>query len=405
MRRFRSMYRRETTAYGTAVNPWYGVLVSTILLLLLSLAHAAPDCAPPTQKPAACFERAWPKLTFEQPVWFGMANGQAYVLERVGRIHRLGPESSAKTTLVADLSDRVNSRGQEEGLLGIAFHPNHPKDSRVYLYYTAAHPKRGVLSEFELRDGRLDPKSERIMLEVGQPFANHNGGALLFDSDGMLLLSLGDGGAGGDPFGHGQNPQSLLGTILRVDVEGLPYSIPGDNPFADGGPGRPEVWAWGLRNVWRIGLDTANGEMWAGDVGQNRWEEVNQLAGSKNYGWNIREGQACFRDPDCTTTGLTEPVHVYGRNIGVSITMGPVYRGTTLPALIGAPLFGDFGSGTVWSLCQTKSGFEARLVSNSGLHPAHFGADKNQEIVLVHLVGPPTNETGALFRMSENCSR
>lgn len=379
--------------------------MSTLLLVALSLAHAAPDCTPPVRTPPACFERAWPKLTFEQPVWFGVANEQAYVLERAGRIYRLGPEDSEKTTLVADLTDRVNSKRQEEGLLGIAFHPNHPKDPRVYLYYTAASPKRGVLSEFGFKDGRLDKASERIMLEVRQPYSNHNGGALLFGPDGMLLLSLGDGGASGDPHGNGQNPRSLLGTVLRLDVEGLPYAIPGDNPFAGGGPGRPEVWAWGLRNAWRIGLDSATGELWAGDVGQGTWEEVNRLEGARNYGWNIREGSSCFRSDGCTNTGLTDPVHVYGRAEGVSITMGPVYRGTSLPALTGAPLFGDFGSGKVWSLCQSKSGMASRLVSESGLHPAHFGADKDQEIVLVHLVGPPTSKAGALFRMSERCTR
>jgi len=330
-----------------------------------------------------------------------MNDGQSYVVERAGRIHQLGAEDSATTTIVADLTDRVHSKRQEEGLLGIAFHP---KDTRVYLYYTAASPKRGVLSEFAFKNGQLDATSERIMLEVRQPYPNHNGGALLFDKTGMLLLSLGDGGAANDPHGHGQNPQSLLGTVLRLDVEGRPYAIPGDNPFASGGPGRPEVWAWGLRNVWRIGDDPLTGELWAGDVGQNKWEEVNRLAGSRNYGWNIREGSACFRDRKCTTTGLTEPVHVYGREEGVSITMGPVYRGTAFPSLVGSPLFGDFGSGKVWALCQASSGLKAQLVADSTLHPAHFGTDANQEIVLVHLVGDPTEREGALFRLSERCS-
>ena len=376
--------------------------MSIALLLGLSLAHAIPDCAAPAPKPPACFERAWPKLTFSQPIWFGVANGQTYVAERKGRIHSLGAEDSETTTIIADLTDRVHSKRQEEGLLGIAFHP---KDTRVYLYYTRAGPKRGVLSEFELKDGRLDASSERIMLEVRQPYPNHNGGALLFDAGGMLLLALGDGGAANDPHGHGQNPQSLLGTVLRLDVEGLPYAIPGDNPFADGGPGRPEVWAWGLRNVWRIGQDSTTGELWAGDVGQNRWEEVNRLAGARNYGWNIREGTECFRDRGCTTTGLTEPVHVYGREEGVSITMGPVYRGSAFPSLVAAPLFGDFGSGNVWSLCQAPKKLQAQLLAKSTLHPAHFGTDTNQEVVLVHLVGDPTGGDGGLFRLSESCSR
>jgi len=372
-----------------------------LTLVTAALAAPLPPCATVTQVPSLCPQRLAPASDFQQPLWYGEVGGQAYVLERPGRIQRLTPEGPV---LFADLTDRVLSRGQEEGLLGIAFHPDYSKNNRLYVYYTASLPRRGVLAEFQAGPAGVDPLTERILLEVRQPYPNHNGGALLFGPDGMLYLALGDGGAANDPHGHGQDTATLLGNILRLDVRGRPYGIPADNPFAAGGPGRPEIWAWGLRNVWRMSFDPVTGSLWAGDVGQNAWEEIDLVQGGHNYGWNLREGKECFRNNDCDTPGLTEPIHVYGRDKGVSVTAGPVYRGSALPALQGAPIFGDFGSGSIWALCQDGAAARAHLLSSSGLHPAHFGVDAKGELIVVHLVGPPTGKTGGLYQLSSDCS-
>ncbi len=372
------------------------------MLLILATPHAAtlPPCAQVTTTPPLCARRLAPTIDLVQPVWVGEAAGQRYVAERGGRLLRIDAEGAK---VVADLADRVLSRGQEEGLLGVAFHPNFPTDPRIFLYHSAASPRRGRLVEYHLTGGLLDPASERLLLEVRQPYPNHNGGALLFGPDGHLYLSLGDGGAAADPHGNGQNTGTRLGSILRLDIHGLPYAIPADNPFADGGIGKPEVWAWGLRNVWRMSFDPVTGVLWGGDVGQNAWEEIDVLEGGRNYGWDIREGDACFRGKTCETPGLTAPVHVYGREKGVSVTGGPVYRGAALPSLVGAPIFGDFGSGTVWALCQQGDTAQAHPISSSGLHPAHFGVDAQGEIVVVHLVGPPTGKAGGLFELTPDC--
>jgi len=223
---------------------------------------------------------------------------------------------------------------------------------------------------------------------VDQPFLNHNGGQIAFGPDGLLYVGLGDGGSGGDPLGHAQDTSTLLGSILRIDVDrGTPYAVPPDNPFAAGG-GRPEIFAWGLRNPWRWSFDRETGELWCGDVGQNRWEEVDRIRRGGNYGWNVREGAHCFASAECDSAGLIEPVAEYSHDEGCSITGGYVYRGATLPQISGAYVYGDFCSGRIWGLFSAGGGALApRLLAESGLQISSFAEDHDGELYVVDYGG------------------
>ena len=277
------------------------------------------------------------------------------MIEQEGVIHRIDPASPGRTDIFLDIRSSVTRGGNEEGLLGLAFAPNFADNGRFYVYYSAASPRRSVLSRFEVRpDGLADPTSEHVVLEVDQPFRNHNGGMIAFGPDGMLYVGLGDGGSAGDPHRNGQNPGTLLGTILRIateePVEGATYAIPADNPFAGQSGARGEVWAYGLRNPWRFSFDRATGDLWVGDVGQNAREEIDIVHPGANYGWNVMEGTTCFRTRSCNDDGLQAPVAEYGHNLGCSVTGGYVYRGQRIPALEGVYLYGDFCSGRIWGL-------------------------------------------------------
>nr|MDQ3957927.1 PQQ-dependent sugar dehydrogenase [Actinomycetota bacterium] len=262
-----------------------------------------------------------------------------------------------------DVSDRTEGGG-EQGLLGLAFHPRYPDNGRFFVNYTDTNGDT-VIAEYRRsrrRYGQARRASERILLQVDQPFSNHNGGGLEFGPDGFLYIALGDGGSAGDPQGNGQRKDTLLGKILRIDVgprgaDG--YAIPEDNPFAGQPTARGEIWAYGLRNPWRISFDRRTGDLWIGDVGQGEWEEVNRepagSAGGLNYGWNVKEGRSCYpAGSDCTVPGVTEdmtdPLAVYSHADGCSVTGGYVYRGDAYPVLRGSYLFGDYCSGKVWSV-------------------------------------------------------
>lgn len=243
-----------------------------------------------------------------------------------------------------------------------------------------------------------DPSSGEPILSINQPFANHNGGHLVFGSDGMLYVGSGDGGSGGDPRGHGQNHTSLLGTILRLDVDGgTPYGVPPDNPFA-GGPGG-EVWAFGLRNPWRFSFDRVDEMLYVGDVGQGEWEEVNavpsHLAGV-NYGWNVLEGEECFRSSSCDRSGLTGPALVYGHGDGCSVTGGVVYRGDDVASLRGRYLYADFCSG--WVRSFRLDGGEAvdplQLPLGDLGQITSFGEDSRSEVYIV-------SRSGTVYRIVE----
>jgi glucose/arabinose dehydrogenase len=331
----------------------------------------------------------------------GTPDGLLLVNERNGRVLAGVPETGV-VDVTLDITDRVVGGG-EQGLLGLAVHPDWPEDARAYVHYTDDAGDT-VLSEFRVTDEPspppLDPTTERVLLRVDQPYANHNGGHLAFGPDGFLYMALGDGGSGGDPHGHGQDATTLLGSILRIDVDGSddPYAIPDDNPFADGVDGAPEVFLTGLRNPWRFSFDRDNGELWIGDVGQNAVEEIDRVdpetqAGA-NLGWNVMEASHCFEAPECDTDGLLLPVSEYGHELGCSVTGGYVYRGDAIPALTGWYLFSDYCSGTLFGIPSDVEGVVAPLaLLETGAAVSSFGEDADGELYLADLDG------GAIYRI------
>lgn len=328
-----------------------------------------------------------------------------YVVEQAGRVFRFENTPSVSTrSLVIDLSAQVLSGG-ELGLLGMAFHPNFAGNGQVFLSYTAR-PRAGQseaavsrLSRFRSRDGgaTFDAASEEVLLEISQPYSNHNGGGIAFGPDGMLYYGMGDGGSAGDPMRHGQNLNSLLGKFIRIDVNrsspGRAYGIPPDNPFVAGG-GAPEIYAWGLRNPWRWSFDRATGELWAGDVGQNALEEVDLIRRGGNYGWNVMEGTRCYGASTCNQAGLILPVVEYGRSLGVSITGGYVYRGSRVPWLVGSFVFADFQSGRVWRVAHDVMGnATAQQIAMAGVNVSTFGQGSDGELYVV------SYSDGRIFRI------
>jgi uncharacterized repeat protein (TIGR03806 family) len=300
-------------------------------------------------------------------------NTRWFIVEKPGVVRVFSNSQEATTTQVfLDIRDRVVRLGQCEcGLLGLAFHPDFPTVPRVYINYND--PQfRSITSEFTSSDGglTLDPASERVLLTVNKPEDNHNGGQLHFGPDGLLYLGLGDGGGGGDPHENAQNPRSLLGKMLRIDVNsrpgGQPYAIPSDNPFTgnprcnvngSGTQNCPEIYALGLRNPWRWSFDRDDGTQWVADVGQGSWEEINILTRGGNYGWDHREGSHCFEpETGCQTSGLIDPVAEYDHSVGEAITGGYVYRGAQTTELFGRYIFADFISGMIASLTPSSAG-------------------------------------------------
>jgi glucose/arabinose dehydrogenase len=315
-----------------------------------------------------------------------------FVVEQAGTI-RILQGGALLTTPFLDIRARVTFSG-EMGLLGAAFHPAFGQNQRFYVNYVrtlVTGQIQSVIAEYRLSAAdanQADPASERILLTVNQPFTNHKGGQLAFGPDKFLYIGLGDGGSGGDPLGNAQNLQTLLGKMLRIDVDhttgALPYAIPADNPFV-AGAGLPEIWAYGLRNPFRFSFDTATGQLFAGDVGQNLFEEVDILQKGGNYGWNVMEGLHCFNPATgCNTAGLMLPIAEYGRLEGFSVIGGYVYHGPGIPALAGSYVFGDFGSGNIWRLTQDNSGAWQRvLLLSSGKSISSFGRDSAGELYLV----------------------
>ena len=357
---------------------------------------ANPTCvAPPRPRPTAAIalERAFPALSFQQPVGLLQPPGESgfwYVVEQPGTIRRFPAEDGAgEASLVIDLRARVEDGPTEAGLLGMAFHPRFAENGAVFLSFTDRGPNglRSVIARYESRDGgaTIDPASEAILLTVDQPADNHNGGPIAFGPDGMLYIGFGDGGSGGDPWGNAQNLAVRLGKILRVDVDGAaPFAVPADNPWADGrGGAEPTIWAYGLRNPWRFSFDRATGELWAGDVGQSAWEEVDRIVRGGNYGWNVREGAHCYRAESCEHAEMLDPVAEYGRTEGRSITGGFVYRGALQPALQGAYLYGDFVSGRIWGLFPSDGGWEPRVLLDSGLALSSFAEANDGELYVL----------------------
>ncbi len=298
------------------------------------------------------------------------------------------------TKVFLDIQSKVNSEGSEEGLLGLAFDPSYKTNGYFYVYYSAANPRRSVLSRFSVSatDPDLaDPQSELVLMEIPQPFNNHNGGALAFGPDGYLYVSLGDGGSGGDPLGHGQNKATLLGSILRIDVHNVtpqePYRIPPDNPFVGAGDGsRPEIWAYGFRNPWKMSFDQATGTLWAGDVGEISFEEVDIIKKGQNYGWNLMEGAQCFPPgvQSCDQSGLTLPIVVYPTSQGCAVIGGHVYRGSRIPQLVGVYIYADFCAGLVWGVRYDGNAVtEHGLLADTNLMIPSFGIDEQGELYIL----------------------
>jgi glucose/arabinose dehydrogenase len=334
----------------------------------------------------------------DQPVDLQHAgDDRLFLVEQPGRIRVLrGSELLPEPFL--DLRDRVGARGSEQGLLGLAFHPSFADNGLFFVNYTDRSGD-SVVARLQADPGadRADPARETVLLRVGQPFSNHNGGGMAFGPDGYLYIGLGDGGSAGDPQGNAQRLDTLLGKLLRLDVDaGEPYAVPPDNPFREGGA-RPEIWAYGLRNPWRFAFDPLRGDLFIADVGQNAWEEVNVLPagapGGANFGWNLREGTQPFAG-GAAPAGALDPVAEYSHALGCSITGGVVVRDPALPAWSGVYLYGDYCSGRVWGLLRTGAGgWQAAELFATPHRISSFGAGADGGVYLVE-------HRGSVFRLA-----
>jgi quinoprotein glucose dehydrogenase len=375
------------------------------------------------QLPSLSLTVAFPNLKFNRPLWMEEIpddSKRVIVIEQDGKVYLFPRDASAKNPKTfLDLTPRKPHVQNEEGLLAFAFHPQFKSNGLLYLYYVQQAPKRSILSEVQLSKNdpdQADLSTERILLEIPQPYWNHKGGTLIFGPDGYIYLSVGDGGDANDPHNVGQSGHHLLSKILRLDVNSrtgnLPYGIPKDNPFVatdNGKPKadpfdtqpegvRPEIWAYGLRNVWRMSFDRETGDLWAADVGQDKWEEVDLITKGGNYGWSVREGFHDFKKTRVQGKPL-DPVIEYPHNPGlsaeckfpdhspgVSIDGGYVYRGKKIPSLRGVYTYADYGMGTVWGFRYENGQVTAHgtLVSgNPSRNPVSFAEDREGELYLL----------------------
>lgn len=374
----------------------------------------APPAPPSPVPPPVGVQQVFTSLSFDQPLAMLQAPGDDsrwFVVERPGAV-RVFPDDPAATMAdvdtFADLANQVDSGPGEAGLLGMAFHPDFQNNGEVYLSYTRGPALQSVISCFlvDTTDGSLVVDSEEVLLTLDQPQVNHNGGNIAFGWDGFLYIGFGDGGGAGDPNENGQDTTNIFGTISRIDTGGPgDYAIPDDNPFAGNtecrqgsSPGTtpcPEIFAFGFRNPWRFSFDRQTGELWAGDVGQGTWEEVDRVETSMNYGWDEREGAHCFEPPDGCDTNNVDPITEYNHSLGNSVTGGYVYRGADFPDLNGYYVFGDFGSGRIFAvpfdspigtpaeeLVDTALSISSFAQSNSGeLYVLDFGAGTIHRLV------------------------
>ncbi len=368
------------------------MLLTLIPLLLFPMGACSP--ATVQEDVAVRLERAFPQLEFQRPIFLtgaGDGTDRVFVVEQEGRIHVFeNQEDPEGTGIFLDISDEVSREGNEEGLLGLAFHPEFAQNGYFYVHYSSSvQDEVGIVARYQVSSedpNQANRDSRKVILEQPQPWRNHNGGMLAFGPDGYLYISFGDGGSGGDPKRNGQNLSTWLGAILRIDVdqtsEGKAYAIPADNPFVDTPEAAPEIWALGLRNVWRFAFDRANGDLWAGDVGQNEWEEIHIIERGGNYGWRRFEGMVTFdKNTDLAHGTHSEPVAVYPRNEGISVTGGYVYRGSRFPNLVGAYVYGDYVTGNIWRISRNpEGGFVNELAARSGRTIASFGEDEGGEM-------------------------
>lgn len=336
---------------------------------------------------------AFPNLTFERPVYLTHApdgTDRIFVLEQAGKIKVFQNQANTRTTKTfLDISNITSRRSNEEGLLGLAFHPQYKTNGLFYVYYsnrTRSH--RSIVSQFKVSSNdpdKADRNSEKQIIVVSQPYSNHNGGMIEFGPDGYLYIAYGDGGSGGDPQNYGQRTNTLLGKIVRIDIDrpsgGKAYGVPSDNPFVNQSGVLPEIWATGLRNVWRFSFDRLNGTLWAGDVGQNAEEEIDVITKGGNYGWRVVEGNRCYNPRNCDKSKYIGPIITHGRSEAKSITGGYVYRGSKQQSLYGAYIYGDFVSGKIWALrYDGKKVTEKRFLVDTFKGISSFGEDKDGEV-------------------------
>jgi len=359
----------------------------------------SPSAGGPVPAPAG-----WPQISlsrvaggFVQPVHVanaGDGSGRIFVVEQAGRI-RVLDNGVVLLSPFLDISDKLVCCG-ERGLLSVAFPPGFASKRYFYVNYTRSPDGATVIARYRVSAGNgnvADPASEEAILNIPQPFSNHNGGQLAFGPDNNLYIGMGDGGSGGDPLNNAQSPGSLLGKILRIDVESgtNPYGVPAGNPFVGAAGYRPEIWALGLRNPWRFSFDRLTGDLYIGDVGQDAVEEVDvQPAGSpggQNYGWNVMEGAVCYNSATCATAGLTLPVATYDHSQECSVTGGVVYRAAALPALQGIYFYGDYCSGRIRGLRMRGAAWETAVLPVPGdpsMNITSFGEDEAGNVYVVN---------------------
>ena len=378
---------------------------------------------------AVTAERAFPNVDFERPVVVthaGDGSNRLFVAEQDGIIKVLkNDQDTEEATVFLDIDEQcVYADNQnEEGLLGFTFHPEFKQNGEFFVYYTSSEEDHlSKVSRFRVSKDNpdvADAATEEVILRIPQPFWNHNGGTIEFGPDGFLYIALGDGGSGNDPNGNGQNLTTLLGSILRIDVDHKSkdknYAIPKDNPFVgkevpvgrrgEMSPVREEIFAYGVRNIWRMSFDKKTGSLWAADVGQNLWEEINIVKAGGNYGWNVREGKHWFRPDgnDGPREDLIDPIFEYHHSIGKSITGGNVYRGTRVPELVGKYIYADYVTGLLWALdydeatAKVKANYSLAGVDGDGdgkpevLPVMSFGTDEQDDVYF-------TTPFGSLYR-------
>jgi glucose/arabinose dehydrogenase len=381
------------------------LLAATIALAACSFITAPTDVPPTSAAPEPDGQLRSLRLVpvasgFTLPIGvFGVpdASGRLYVIEKAGIIKVVNPDASVQLEPFLDITDRVGSNASEHGLLGMAFHPGFASNGRLFVIYTNLEGD-SVLSEFRANSDHVtaDPGFERMVMTIQQPTIDHKGASVVFGPDGYLYLSLGDGGGAYDEFGNGQDPMSLLASVLRIDPTPIPHEIPETNPFVSGG-GAPEKWLYGLRNPFRMSFDRTTGDLYIGDAGQGVTEEINRLPagspGGVNYGWPIMEGTACI-EVGCNKEGLTLPYAEYSHELGCAVIGGHVYRGARQPALQGTYVYGDYCTGRIWGIDVERPEGESVLLLDSDLTISSFGEAQDGELYVTDMTG------GGLYRLA-----
>ena len=369
-------------------------LVATILIMMISTTFVSSQILESSGQPQnqESVENAYPNLIFNQPVGVFSPRDQTnrlFAIEQQGIIRVFENDVNVEaSTVFLDITSKVTYSG-EQGLLGLAFDPNYQNNGYFYLNYITNNPRRTVIARYNtsaVNPNEADIDSQLVLLEIEQPFTNHNGGHLAFGPDGYLYIGTGDGGSGGDPYENGQNRSTLLGKILRIDVksasQGRNYAIPEDNPFAGNSLGyKEEIFAIGFRNPWRFSFNTESQRLWVADVGQQEREEIDLIEKGKNYGWNIMEGSLTYAGG--SQEGLELPIWEYGHDQGNSVIGGYVYQGPTASTLTGSYIYGDYGSGKIWALTLNEVDEATNtLLSDTSLNILSFGLDENNELYI-----------------------